>query len=160
MTVDQPVALDLFEELVDYARTIEAGEIGSEQKLRASTEIIVFFQEFFRQYFSSQFNIAITSTGPRAKQAAVRLRRRLAQKADTESARRLIARFEAFCDFWNDGAGYQASRQEYEDFHFQCVPNLLRSIIDCAEGHPGWEPLAEAARSAEAVWDDALAAWS
>lgn len=131
----EPIALSLFDNIDRYAGLLEAGrEIG--EHLTNDLPILIFCENFFLQFFKSEFEMDITGFTSAGKSRSARLRLRL-KKSDTplsKSRRQILSMYEKLCDDWRDlhGAGYVDGPEERTDFHIEFVPRLLRRIAKWA----------------------------
>jgi hypothetical protein len=146
----------LFELVQKYAKDITEGRVKAGDRLKRTTPIIVFCQNFFLQFFENVFDHPITGIDMQSKAEATRLRIGTNGK-DNDSKRRLIAQFESLCDLWPDalGFGYGGSKGGFVDFHKRYLPRLLDRIVSWAATVKN-EPLVEAAKGARNAYNDAL----
>ncbi len=146
----------LFELVQKYAKDIIEGRVKAGDRLKRTTPIIVFCQNFFLQFFENVFDHPITGIDLQSKLEAARLRIGTAGK-ENESKRLLIAQFESLCDLWPDalGFGYGGSKGAFMEFHKRYLPRLLDRIVTWAATVKE-EPLIEAAKAARDAYKDAL----
>jgi len=123
-----PPSLVLFENIDAYIADIRRGAVSEHMALDSNTEIYIFYQNFFLQFFDYRFGKdSITGFDEDAKERATRFRLTL---QGTDKAAAVICQFEYFCDLRSDlvAGQYFATRDDFLLFHQEYIPELLESI--------------------------------
>lgn len=151
MTERTRVAPELARYIEDYVEETDiGGALGS--SLDSDSNLIVFCQGFFSQFFANVIGEPIETIGARSAQRAnVLLRRRRAGFSAT--VKRLIRRFQHFCKLYPDllGERYGGGLDAVAAFHFEFVPAFLLEIEAWATEERE-EPLKQAIGDARAAY--------
>ncbi len=128
MKKSPPIAPELFDILVEFADTVREGEADPNDRLTEASDVIVFCQNFYIQLFQNALGITITALDDAAKEKAVRLRRRLAEKNAPATTLQLITWFERLCEIWPDVLDevYGGGVEDRLAFYGGYVSKLLR----------------------------------
>jgi hypothetical protein len=119
-----PIAPGLFDAVDEYTEAIARGPASDDGAV-----IFFFSQNFFLQFFENVLHEKITGFSEEAKLAATRLRLSLAG-ADLLPVRRVLVRFEKFCEMSSDPTSgqYYPTDESFLERNKLYLPRLLRTI--------------------------------
>ena len=124
-----PVAPELFDILIEYAKKMKMGWIKPQRSLAASSAALTFCENFYAQFFQNVLGTEIKHFGPSAKQAAVGLRLEAKEKGDKSEIIQLITWYEKLCDDYSTvlALGYGGgTKAAFFDFHENYLLSLLK----------------------------------
>jgi hypothetical protein len=145
-----PIAPELFDRVDEYTEAIAHGQSDDD-----GAAIFLFSRNFFLQFFDNVLHETITGFNEEAELAATRLRLSLTG-ADLLPVRRVIVRFEKFCEMSSDPTSglYYPTDKSFLERNKLYLPRLLRSIAAWATS----AGLADIARRSQLAADNYLAA--
>jgi len=143
----EPIRLDLFNRVDDYADSIVRGAVTSDSVIE-NTPIYVFYENFFLQFFDNVMHEHITGFDRAAQDKADGMRLSLEGSAQAP-VRRMIEQFEDFCELRAElpGGMYFTSDDDFVHFHEYYIPRLLQTIEEWAAS-AGLPELAQRAKQA------------
>lgn len=118
------ISPNLFDLLDAYANEIAAGQVTSGGRVRGSSLVLTFCQNFFNQFFVAEYGHQITGFDDKDAEAVAPLRR---QAGHSPEARALVALFLRFCRDYPDivGAGYASAPWTSKLFHTKYLVRLI-----------------------------------
>jgi hypothetical protein len=132
-----PVAPELFDILLLYAKDITSGKVIPSQSRASSSPALTFCENFYAQFFQNELGKEIQTFGSESKKDAIRLRLRLAGSHQPSATLQLITWFEKLCDIYPNvlALGYGGgTRAAFVRFHKEYVLTLLERICAWAVG--------------------------
>jgi hypothetical protein len=148
-----PIAPELFDVLLKYAKDIEQGEVLPTPSMGATSPALTFCENFYSQFFKYRLKQPILRINFEAKKAAVRLRLTIKDQNGPPSIILLITSFEKLCDDYPNllALGYGvAVKTIFFDFHDNYLLTLLNRAVAWAEA----ENYAEIKQKAELALSD------
>ncbi len=130
-----PVAPELFDVVIVYAKELEQGKLKPE-RLVSTSPALTFCDNFYAQFFQNEIGKEITSFSPETKKLAVECRLQLKESGAPASTVQLITLFEKLCDDYQDilSLGYGAStKATFLDFHTKYLLKLIGRASAWAE---------------------------
>jgi hypothetical protein len=130
-----PVAPELFDVLIEYAKDLADGKFKP-ARLASTSPALTFCDNFYAQFFQNELGREITSFDGEAKKLAVQCRLEVKDKGGLASTIQLITWFEKLCDLYPDvlALGYGAgTKTEFLKFHNEYLLPLLERASAWAE---------------------------
>ncbi len=124
-----PISLALFKRVEEYTDSVLKGAVKPDSTLGDNTPIVVFYFNFFLQFFQNVLHDPITGFDGQEQDRADRIRLSL-DGPEHAAERQLIVRYEEFCDLQPDlkDGLYFTHDHDFWQFHEQNIPRLLGSI--------------------------------
>ncbi|MGO9377802.1 MAG: nucleotidyltransferase domain-containing protein [Dissulfurispiraceae bacterium] len=147
-----PVAPELFEILIQYAKDIEQGKVELSSAGTISPAL-TFCENFYAQFFQNRMAQPIENINLKTKEAAIRLRLEVKGNNGPAAIVQLIAWFEKLCDDYSSllalccGAG---SSDTFFDFHH----NYLMTLLERASSWAHTEYFADIEERARASFEE------
>lgn len=144
-----PVAPELFDVLIQYAKDMEAGKIKPTRSMGSTSPALTFCKNFYAQFFQNRLDSEIKRFDREAREAAVRLRLQIKGERGPAAVIQLIAWYEELCDIYPDilALGYGVGGKEiFRELHDYLL-TLLKSTAKWAadENYPSLEQKAQEA---------------
>lgn len=126
---ESPIRPELFTRVKEYTDSVLKGTVTPDSNLGDNTPIIVFYFNFFLQFFEKVLRDPITGFDEQEQDRADRIRLSL-DGPEHAATRQLIVRFEDFCELQPDlkDGLYFTHDHDFWQFHEQYIPRLLESI--------------------------------